>query len=398
MRYFRELMANKSQKGSSLSFQTLNECVNMMLHGVVLGNILQRYGTGTLFLCSTLLAPACSLGYLWVKSYHSLAEIYSAITVELRSDSDTFCNPKHSIRGLTFEDSGKLCVDEEAVRGRIRYGDNGRLEQYPFIYQVALPEKTIQAVYVARTCQLCSQLHKGADSCTSTDEAARVFNIQLAEAEFNTYMLREAYRARTATPGSLAFYVSWTHPSVSLHLDAAQCITECLLDLYYRRFDEMSPNFNALALGRCDKLRLPYRSCTCYGYAAVSDRDPSYIEDAMRSVHQALAAVHRAPAHLRLSPASSADPRIGVNTIGSLSKSYEQQYMRALCPGESWNAVDDWRSLCDHRISLSRGATTENPIVQLLLGSCFSSTWTFEISNLCLFYVKKKISTIYSAV
>ncbi|EFO65170.1 Hypothetical protein GLP15_3616 [Giardia lamblia P15] len=81
MRYFRELMANKSQKGSSLSFQTLNECVNMMLHGVVLGNILHRYGTGTLFLCSTLLAPACSLGYLWVKSYHSLAEIYSAITV-----------------------------------------------------------------------------------------------------------------------------------------------------------------------------------------------------------------------------------------------------------------------------------------------------------------------------
>ncbi|ESU35242.1 Hypothetical protein DHA2_152862 [Giardia duodenalis] len=314
MQYFRELMANKSQKDSSLSFQTLNECINMMLHGVVLGNIMHRYDTGTLFLCSTLLAPACSLGYLWVKSYHSLAEIYSAITVELLSDSSTFCNPKHTIRGLTFEDSGRLAlyVDEEVVRGRIRYGDNGRLEQYPFIYQVALPEKTIQAIYVARTCQLCSQLQKGADGCTSTDKTTSVFNIQLAEAEFNTYMLREAYRAYATSPGSLAFYISWTHPSVSLHLDAAQCIAEYLLDLYYRRFDDMSPNFSALALGRYDKLRLPCNSCICYGYAAVSDRDPSYIEGAMGSIYQTLTTMYRTPVHLRLSPASSTDPRTSI--------------------------------------------------------------------------------------
>lgn len=314
MRYFRELMANKSQKGASFSFQTLNECVNMMLHGVVLGNILHRYNTGTLLLYNTLLIPICSLSYFWIKSYHSLTEIYSAITIDLFSDNNIFCNPKYSIKELVFEDSGgiMLYVDREAILGRIKYGENGKLEQYPFIYEVSLPGKTLQAIYVARACYLCKQSQDEVDNCTLDYNVTRVFKIQLAEAEFNTYMLRESYNAYLADPNSLAFYISWTHPCVSLHLDATQYTNECLLDLYYHRFNTMSPNFNALALGRYNELKIPYHSYKCYGYAAVSDKDPSYIRDTMENIYDTLTTVYKAPVHLRLSTADSTDQRTSI--------------------------------------------------------------------------------------
>lgn len=314
MKYFKELMTNKSQKGASFSFQTLNECVNMMFHGIVLGNILHRYNTGTLLLYNTLLVPICSLSYFWVKSYHSLTEIYSKITIDLFSDNNTFCNPKYSIKKLTFEDSGKtmLYIDKDAIAGRIKYGENGKLEQYPFIYEVSLPERTLQAIYVAKACYLCKQPQEGTDTYTKGDNATRIFSIQLAEAEFNTYMLKESYNTYVKDPSTLAFYISWTHPCVSLHLDATQYTNECLLDLYYHRFNTTSPTFNALALGRYNELKIPYHSYTCYGYAAISDKDPIYIKDTMASIYETLTTVYKTPVHLRLSIPDDTDQRTSI--------------------------------------------------------------------------------------